>query len=205
MQETMIPTGFRTLDALLGGGLRPGTLTLVGSRPGMGKTTFIRRIEEQTGTPRGMLSFDRSKGSFPWVFEQMSHSPAKIVFIDDLTYYEGSLAGKARLLRDSAKKLNIAVVAAVKLPRSLEKREDAHPILSDFRAGPFGLFGAERYADNVIALYRASYYDPLAEWDAPDGASNAEAIVLKSAGGATGTVRMIFDGKAKIWREAQEQ
>jgi replicative DNA helicase len=35
-----IPTGLADLDELLGGGLRPGELTLVGGRPGMGKSAF---------------------------------------------------------------------------------------------------------------------------------------------------------------------
>lgn len=33
-----LPTGFSPLDAVLGGGLRPGTLTLLAGKPGQGKT-----------------------------------------------------------------------------------------------------------------------------------------------------------------------
>lgn len=36
--ERTCPTGFDPLDAVLGGGLRPGELTVVGGRPGVGKT-----------------------------------------------------------------------------------------------------------------------------------------------------------------------
>lgn len=34
------PTGFRDLDHILGGGLRPGQLVIVGARPAMGKSAF---------------------------------------------------------------------------------------------------------------------------------------------------------------------
>lgn len=35
------PTGFEELDAILGGGLHPESLTLVGGPPGVGKTVFV--------------------------------------------------------------------------------------------------------------------------------------------------------------------
>ena len=203
MNITIIPTGFRTLDALLGGGLRPGTLTLVGARPGMGKTSFLRTVFERIDCPKTWTSNEAAALPFAEVLRRLPKTPGACAFIDDLNYYEGRLAANIRALRDAAREREIAVVAVMKLPRSLEKRGDAHPILSDFRAGPFGKLGAARYADNVIALYRASYYDPLADWERDENAPNAEAIVLKSAVGATGTVSMIFDGKAKNWREAE--
>lgn len=39
-----IPTGFADLDTLTAGGLRPGTLTILASRPGMGRTTLLHDI-----------------------------------------------------------------------------------------------------------------------------------------------------------------
>lgn len=39
-----IPTGFKDLDRLTSGGLRPGTLTVIASRPGMGRTTLLSDI-----------------------------------------------------------------------------------------------------------------------------------------------------------------
>ncbi|MEU4224345.1 DnaB-like helicase C-terminal domain-containing protein [Nonomuraea sp. NPDC026600] len=40
----LAPTGFADLDTLTGGGLRPGTLTVIASRPGMGRTTLLHDI-----------------------------------------------------------------------------------------------------------------------------------------------------------------
>lgn len=43
-----IPTGIHDLDALTGGGLRRGTLTVIASRPGMGRTTLLSDICRHT-------------------------------------------------------------------------------------------------------------------------------------------------------------
>jgi replicative DNA helicase len=40
----LISTGFEDLDTLTAGGLRPGTLTIIASRPGMGRTTLLHDI-----------------------------------------------------------------------------------------------------------------------------------------------------------------
>ena len=37
----VLPTGFHALDRALAGGLRPGTLSVIGSRPGVGRSTFV--------------------------------------------------------------------------------------------------------------------------------------------------------------------
>lgn len=42
--ERALPTGFATLDELLGGGLHPGDLAIVAGRPGLGKTTLAVNI-----------------------------------------------------------------------------------------------------------------------------------------------------------------
>lgn len=56
-----IPTGFPRLDALLRGGLRPGTLVLVAARPAMGKTTFGQAVAgniADLGIPVGLISLE---------------------------------------------------------------------------------------------------------------------------------------------------
>jgi len=42
-----IPTGFRKLDDMLGGGLRPGCLYIICGRPGVGKSTFCVQMALQ--------------------------------------------------------------------------------------------------------------------------------------------------------------
>lgn len=41
-----IPTGFRLLDVLLGGGVNPGFLTTIGARPGVGKSALVAAMAD---------------------------------------------------------------------------------------------------------------------------------------------------------------
>ena len=206
---TIIPTGFRMLDALLDGGLEIGTVTVIGSRPGMGKTTLMRNVcgieSHSFSDTIGRDEKTWTRNPIDFVTDELRRFPdvrRKLICID-VNADEKARKSKWRELSFLAKERGIAVVVSVKLPPSIERREDKRPILSDFGAGLFGRGGAARYADNVIALYRESYYDPLSDWNTPDDAPNAEVIVLKSAG-STGTVRMRFDGKAQRWSETEE-
>ncbi|WP_426242465.1 DnaB-like helicase C-terminal domain-containing protein [Nocardioides sp. LHG3406-4] len=55
------PTGFPLLDQELGGGLRPGTLNLLGGAQGEGKTTFALQVARscaRSGRPALLLSFE---------------------------------------------------------------------------------------------------------------------------------------------------
>ncbi len=50
-------TGFRPLDACLGGGLRAGELTLVGGAQGLGKTTFTLQIARNVAAAGGTVTY----------------------------------------------------------------------------------------------------------------------------------------------------
>jgi len=57
-----IPTGFYDLDSKLSGGLEPGTITLIGGRPSMGKSAFALAIAAQMAStaPVGFYSMEMS-------------------------------------------------------------------------------------------------------------------------------------------------
>ena len=65
---TAIPTGFEELDALMAGGLRPGSLTVIASRPGMGRTTLmsdiLRRSAIHAGRPVAAWTVEESGNEF---------------------------------------------------------------------------------------------------------------------------------------------
>ena len=103
MSETIIPTGLSALDNALNGGLRPGSLTLVAGRPGMGKTSFLKQIAKVT-----------EFGS--------------ILFVDHENA-EQKVAGET--WKELALKLQIPVLVTVKVPRDCETREDKRPRFSD--------------------------------------------------------------------------
>ena len=55
----VIPTGIPSLDGMLGGGLHAGSLNVIASRPGMGKTSLALQIAENlAATGRHVLFFE---------------------------------------------------------------------------------------------------------------------------------------------------
>lgn len=63
-----IPTGFRDLDTLTGGGLRPGGLTVIASRPSMGRTTLLsdicRHVSIFNGLPAAVWTLEEGRDEF---------------------------------------------------------------------------------------------------------------------------------------------
>ncbi len=116
-----------------------------------------------------------------------------LVVIDYLQLIQGSGSKNAsreqeiseisRSLKILAKELDIPVIALSQLSRSVEKRDDKRPMLSDLRES-----GAiEQDADIVIFLYRDDYYNEDSEKK-----NVAEVILAKHRGGSTGTVDLAW-------------
>lgn len=116
-----------------------------------------------------------------------------LIVIDYLQLIQGSgnknssreqeISEISRSLKILAKELNIPVIALSQLSRSVEKRDDKRPMLSDLRES-----GAiEQDADIVIFLYRDDYYNPDSEKK-----NVAEVILAKHRGGSTGTVDLAW-------------
>ena len=116
-----------------------------------------------------------------------------LVVIDYLQLIQGSgtknssreqeISEISRSLKILAKELNIPVIALSQLSRSVEKRDDKRPMLSDLRES-----GAiEQDADIVMFLYRDDYYNEDSEKK-----NIAEVILAKHRGGSTGTVDLAW-------------
>jgi replicative DNA helicase len=63
-QDDSVPTGFRTIDGWLRGGVRPGEVMVIGGRPGQGKTALGVNIAIQAasaGYPSAVLSIEMSR------------------------------------------------------------------------------------------------------------------------------------------------
>ncbi|WP_394794850.1 replicative DNA helicase [Armatimonas sp.] len=113
-----------------------------------------------------------------------------------------------KALKALAKDFNIPVIVLCQISRSVEKREDKRPMLSDLRDSG----NIEQDADLVLGIYRASYYarktaspppdsrtgvetppKPSLDDDLPD---EAELLILKQRNGPVGvTVKLGYEGR----------
>ncbi|HEY9735595.1 MAG TPA: DNA repair protein RadA [Trichocoleus sp.] len=53
--QARLPSGYRELDRVLGGGIVPGSLVLVGGDPGIGKSTLLLQVASQMAQARRVL------------------------------------------------------------------------------------------------------------------------------------------------------
>jgi replicative DNA helicase len=93
----------------------------------------------------------------------------------------------SRALKSMAKELDIAVVALSSLSRSVERRDDKRPLMSDLRESG----DIESDADVVMFLYRPLYYADMAT-RADIQTEDAEVIVSKNRNGAVGGTVLSF-------------
>jgi replicative DNA helicase len=138
----------------------------------------IQRLAELRSAPLGLVAVD---------YLQLVNNTAD--------NREQAIAEVSRAMKALAKELSVPVIALSQLNRGVESRSDKRPMLSDLRES-----GAiEQDADNVIAMYRDSYYN--ASCDRP---TVCEAILLKQRSGPVGLVELGFDGPTVTFRDLAE-
>ena len=102
---------------------------------------------------------------------------------DDYKSRQEEMEYIVRKLKEMAKELGIPVMVTSQLSRAVEKREDHHPVLSDFRESII-----EQDADTVIFIYREDYYKKDTKYH-----GLAEISVSKHRNGGHGFVYMMWD------------
>lgn len=128
---------------------------------------------------------------------QLLRRPSRCFSVHDAT------TQNLEILARAAKHDGIAYLVLSQLSRSVEKREDKRPMLSDLRESG----SIEERAKCILAMYRGAYYGPPKEGiDYDDGDPHeqrpndrewerrADILVLKNSHGRTGYVRCEWDG-----------
>lgn len=122
--------------------------------------------------------------------------PLGLIIIDYLQLMQGSSGGRggfdnrvqeiseiSRGLKLIARELNVPVIAAAQLSRSVESRTPPIPQLSDLRESG----SIEQDADIVAFIYREAYYNPETERQ-----NITDLIIAKHRNGPTGKVELYF-------------
>lgn len=135
---------------------------------------------------------------------QHHESPLAVIMVDYLQLMSGgsrfaSVANRvqeiseiSRSLKILARELNVPIVAASQLSRSVENRSPQIPQLSDLRES-----GAiEQDADIVAFIYREDFYNPDS-----DRKNITDLFIKKHRNGPTGKVELYFDMQHQRYRD----
>jgi replicative DNA helicase len=131
---TVWPSGFGSLDKALDGGFRSGELALLGSRPGLGKTTFALQVA------RNLVASDFSVVYFS--FEHDNHSLLERLILMEAAEVAGSYAVKLPAVRE-----------AFSAPRNSDRTMAGR--LADTDGGAEAVQALESYSER-LHLHRSS-------------------------------------------------
>ena len=73
-----VPTGLSELDRVLGGGLVPGSVTLLAGEPGIGKSTLVAQIAGTSTSKAYYASGEESEGQVLLRFQRLGIDPKNV-------------------------------------------------------------------------------------------------------------------------------
>ncbi len=119
-----------------------------------------------------------------------------LIIIDYIQLIQASGGGESRQqevsdisrkIKAMARELDVPIIALSQLSRSVEKRDDKRPMLSDLRESG----SLEQDADIVMFIYREDYYKRAEERN--EEREDVELIIAKHRNGPIGTVKLAFE------------
>lgn len=75
-----VPTGIVELDRVLGGGIVPGSVTLLAGEPGIGKSTLVAQLAQSVGKSVYYASGEESEGQIKLRLSRLGIAPERISF-----------------------------------------------------------------------------------------------------------------------------
>ena len=117
-----MPTGIGEFDRILGGGLVPGSATLVGGEPGIGKSTLLLQIAGRFGEAAPAPLADALKRN-----ERPGKLPGKLPSVLYVTSEESARQTKLRADRLGLKASTMRILAETNLERILEEAHRQKP------------------------------------------------------------------------------
>lgn len=191
-----IETGLSLLDQMIGGGVNTGELMIIGGRPGMGCTSLFEQIKKHN---RNSWCLDCSSfadlNQLKQVFDSVQDWRNRYIVYDNLEALKRIGPEGIFFLKETAVRCSIPIAATVKLPRSVELRQNRRPVVADFEQSFCSTETdcpvhnpVRQNADIIIGLYRPSYYY---DGKAMPGEAD-EIIVLQNPRGMPGTIQASF-------------
>ena len=171
-----LDTGITSLDLQIMG-MRPGEVILVGGRPAMGKTSFVRGIARHVGKTNRVLYMDLEESgisemegvtvlsgstfSLKKILTAATEEKPDFLIVDRLQRITEMMDGGSQQLiisrlKKLAETLQIPVLITTDLSRDVEERPCPVPFEKDIPAHRLIL----PYVETVLLLYRPAYYDP---------------------------------------------
>ena len=191
---------------MLGGGLRPGELTFIAGRPGMGKTTLcwsmahrmkqsgndVRVIIEKqgytwTGNPFGIDTYTLTPMD---EIETLAHIKTSTNEKYDVLLYTALYSANNKEvenvygdLKRLAVEYGIAIVVEAGVDRSVERTDTHRPSIEHLKYRK----AIEQHADNILFVFNNGYYNASVD------SSAFEVIVAKSTSGQSGSALLRFE------------
>lgn len=183
--EDRFTTGYKNLDEKLNGGFKLGSLTIIGGRPTIGKSTFIYNLlinNISNETYGALFSKDNSLVSIENNIKRINDKYDHLIYINDETLSLEEELLEIKVLKKVNPKLNLVVIDYLQLHNeNIEKVIDKFKILAsklniaiviisqlsrivEKRANKRPKVEDLKYKnlnsiDNILLLYRESYYD----------------------------------------------
>ena len=224
------PTWLPSLDEMLGGGFRAGSLNVIASRPGMGKTSFALQIAGNLAAAGKHVMIFSLKVKKDSILQRYKKSYGVVpvwdtLCIDDAFYGNvGSILEKVSSLEqcdvvliDDLQLLsdNSAKIDCIRTLKALARLANIPVIVTshlprtrieqrnDHRPILSDLWITEMYADVVIFPFRESYYLEDSDEDSELN-ETAELIVAKNRYGPTGAIPVHWNHEKMIVEEQDE-